>query len=149
VGLAPSPSAGAALAIRVRRGWLSASLEGRADLPASGSYVNGAVTTNVSGGAIVVCAHPGIPLYACALGLVGSFAEHGNAPPVHGDSALFGEAGVRVGSEIDLTQRLFLDLHADGAAVLTRHSVILGGTKVFTVWPLTATAGLGAGFRFD
>jgi hypothetical protein len=149
VGLAPSPSAGAALSIRVRRRWLSASLEGRADLPASGSYAAGSVTTDVVGASLLVCVHPAIPLYACALGFAGSFAEHGSAPPSHSDSALFLDAGVRAGTEIDLTERVFLDLHADGTAVLTRHSVTLGGYPVFRVEPLTGSAGFGAGFRFN
>jgi hypothetical protein len=148
VGVAPAPSFGAALALRARRRWLSLEVEGRADVPASGNYLNGSITTNVIGGSILLCGHPAAELYACGLGFLANFAEHGSVPPVLSQTALFAALGIRVGYEFSLGQYVFIDFHADALGALTRHRVELDDHPVFEVFPVNATVGVAVGARY-
>jgi hypothetical protein len=149
LGVAPSPSVGATLSFRARRRWLSVVLEGRADLPSSKGYYGGSVSTNVLGGSLLACAHPFRGLYGCGVGFLASFGEQGSGYAPNGSgTALFFAAGARVGWEVGLGARLFLDLRVDGMLSPTANAVSVEGMPAYAMPVESGSAGVGLGTRF-
>ncbi|HWP06935.1 MAG TPA: hypothetical protein VNN72_14380 [Polyangiaceae bacterium] len=101
VGTAPDLSLGAAALVRVRRGTLSLSLEGRYDFPASQALGNGAETRLIAG-LLVPCFHfPPGRFLACAVGALGSIrGEAPSLPNPQSDTALYAALGLRGAFEL-------------------------------------------------
>ena len=149
LGVAPAPSVGITASLRVRRRWLSLILEGRADLPSAGTYLGGTVTTNVLGGLLGVCAHPFHGLYGCGIGFLASFAEQGKGYAPDGNAAaLYFAAGARVGWEIPLGAKVFVDVRVDGMLTPTASKVEVEGVGVYPMKVETGSGGVALGTRF-
>jgi hypothetical protein len=101
VGTAPDVSLGAAALVRVRRGALSLSLEGRYDIPASQELGNGAETRLIAGLLVPYVHFPQGRFLACAVGALGSVrGEAPNLPNPQSDTALYAALGLRGAFEL-------------------------------------------------
>ncbi len=145
-GVAPTTSVGlrGALDVRFLRSF-SASLELRGDLPAS----SGGVQTDVLAASLVPCVRAPFPLFFCAVGSLGDFHESGVGitHPLRGD-AMYLAVGPRVGVDLPLGPRFFVLAYADGAFLLLRHTVTLGGLQAFEPSVFVPSVGAGAGVLF-
>lgn len=149
-GFAPATSLGAQADVDVRWRHVSLGVEGRADLPAGASTdTGGRIRTRVTAGALVACVRQPSPLFACGVGMLGSFSESGSglAAP-RSTSALYAATGLRLGLELPLRGPLFFVAHADGLVTLFRHTVEIDQRGVYTLPLLASTVGMGAGTRF-
>jgi hypothetical protein len=154
LGVAPTAAFGMSANLGARYRMLSLELEGRGDLPAAGNPTsNGRIDTYVLLGSVAPCVHADVTLAssleACALFSLGTFHESGSdLQSPHTGSAPYAAAGARVGVELPLRGPVFYVAHVDGLATLTRHSVQIDGQTVFTLPPLAASVGFGAGLHF-
>ena len=85
----------------------------------------------------------------CALGSLGELRAQGyGLDDARRDRALHGALGLRVGAELPLGEVLFVRVHGDVAAALTRTSFFLSNRAVWTSPPITAGLGLAVGASF-
>jgi hypothetical protein len=143
-GTEPGLTGGFTLLAGIRRGALSGSFEGRADLPASVRATGGGtVSASLLSLTIVPCAHLGLAV-VCALGSVGALRGSGaGVAQPKDDATLYGAAGIRAGVEVPLGARLSAAFHGDVAVTLARATLELEQRPVWTAPP--ASAALGAG----
>jgi hypothetical protein len=143
-GLAPHVTGGLSLTGGIRWQWLSAALEGRADLPASrDAPLGGTVNSQVLELTLVPCFHRGW-LLACALGSVGVLRGAGSGiANARVDHAAFGAMGVRLGGEVPIGRILALTSSADFAATAPRIALHLRGREVWITAPASGTLRLG------
>jgi hypothetical protein len=147
-GMAPSTNVGGALGLEVRSGPWSVALEARADLPASARVDGGTVSASQVSGALIPCGHFRA-LFGCALGALGRFEGTGSdvSQPSRA-SALYAVAGVRLGAEVALVDRLWLRVHADALANLNRPTLRLDGADRWSAPLLGASVGGALAYHF-
>jgi hypothetical protein len=148
LGAAPSRTLGLAVGVAVRSGDWSLGLEGRADLPASTSLRAGEASTALLVASLVPCAHVGL-VATCALVTAGALRAAGHGLVESRTVTLpYAAVGARVGLAIPLTGRLSLALHGDVTAPLTKSTLQVDGTAVWTSPILSAALGLGVAAIF-
>ncbi len=143
-GSAPHVTGGLAVAAGVRWRWLSAVLEGRADLPASAAgAAGGSVSGTLFSLTLAPCFHRSW-LVACALGAAGRLRGVGAGVAVpKTDVSSFGAAGIRLGGEVPLGAILALAASADLEGLWPRTSLQLRGQDVWTTAPVAGTLRVG------
>ncbi len=148
-GSEPRPTAGLALMGGLRRRWLSAAIEARADLPTSTSAAaGGAVSGQVLQLTLAPCFHWRL-LFGCALGSLGALRGAGSAvAEPRTDLTAFGAAGLRFGGEAPVGRVLSLTFSGDLAAMLPRTALALRGSDVWTTSPAVGTLRFGVVAEF-
>ena len=150
LGAAPAATAGGTLFMGVRWRALSLDVEGRADLPADGDSEAPPVGVRswLVAGALLPCLHAGIA-FGCGVAAVGRFGAAARNIPVaaerHGP---WSAAGLRVGVEWPVGRVLSLQGYAQLLAALTRDTLWVDTTRVYTVPLWSPALGAGAAFRF-
>lgn len=144
-----APTLGLFAGVGLRSEHWSISLEGRADLPRSRSAGGGSVEAGTLAATLVPCVRRGW-LGGCALtsfeALRGSGHDLSNLSQA---TSLFFAIGARALVEIPLHGSLAIRAHADVASPLTRTSLKVGGTEVWTSPPITVALGLAAVVKFQ
>ena len=147
----PGPTAAGAAFVGLRARTVSASLEVRADAPAStASAVSpGRVHAWSLQAAFVPCARYGDASF-CAIGVVGLLdgKSTGITDP-RGDSGLFLAAGARVGFDWPLSERLSLRTHLDATFNLRRPHLEIGGADAWPAPLVAGAAGAGVAAHFE
>jgi hypothetical protein len=152
VASAPAPSLGGALGVRVLGSFWAFGVDGRLDLPASEAVPGGGrVESALALGFASACLWTGETWrpFGCAVGALGSF--HGTTSEVSGPrsaSALYGGAGLRLGTEVALAGPLYAFGRLGALGTFTPHRALLNGAVVFTLPALSGELALGAGVRF-
>jgi hypothetical protein len=147
-GASPGIGVGFAARIGLRKGALSAAIEGRADLPTS-KRADGAgeVSASLLVATLLPCFHAG-GAFVCGVGSIGALRGSGSGVPNAADDATpFAAAGVRAGSEIRIAGALSAEIHGELAATFTRTTLRLEDRDVWTTPPVSAS--LGAGVLLD
>jgi hypothetical protein len=148
---APSVAAGVSAVFALRWRAASASLELRADAPASADNAAGAgrVTSSSYVAALAPCAHYR-GAFLCTLGLLGILHAQGSGVtnPRSG-SMLVAAAGGRLGYEWPLSPRISLRAHVDLVVDLRRATFLIDERGAWTAPPLAEAAGLGLLVYFE
>jgi hypothetical protein len=155
VAIAAAPSVAASLSADIGAGWehFSINLEGRVDVPSSGTVDLGKrIRTSIFAGSIVPCGHYKW-FVGCGLVTVGVFRDEGiNLVKPAQDSAAYLAAGLRAGLEWPIVPAFALRVSGD--ALLNLHQAAaqakLAG-NLMEVWrasPFTAIVGAGVVARF-
>jgi hypothetical protein len=145
VGAAPSASVGGSAFAAVRFRSVSLGLGGRTDLPASRRVSGAFVETSLAVGMLVPCAHVSI-VELCGVLAMGSLrATSRDVPSPKEASGFHALAGARIGLALPVTSVFAVWAHADVMAALTRQTLGLDGTEVYTLPRISS--GLGIGFR--
>ena len=149
IGAVPTIGLGISAEIGVRRGSLSAAVEGRADLPASAEATGGGVVRAwLLLATLAPCYHVD-PLLLCPLVSVGAFYGSGSeVPEPREDTTVFAAAGARLGVDLLRAGPFSARLHGDLAATLTPTSLRLYDRDVWRTPPLHVAAGLAGLVRF-
>jgi hypothetical protein len=138
LGVAPVPAAGLLVIGSPRYRDFSVAFEYRTDATASRVLANGArIESSLMTGNVAPCFHfdPG---FACGVASFGVVQASSDAARAAEDSAPFGAAGIRVGTEWQLARPLVLRTHADVLGALTRPHIELDGASV---WEMPAVSG--------
>lgn len=146
-GTAPGRSVGAAVQAGVRRGDLSLSLEGRADLPGTAPAESGEIRASVLVASLVPCWHLRA-LGFCALATAGALRAAGQGLMDQRQVTIpFFALAARVRAERPFARLWSLAVHADISAPLVETELRVGGQTRWTSPPLTLAAGLRVGIR--
>lgn len=150
LGSAPRITAGFTAQIGLRWRLASFGLEGRADLPASTDIDGlGRVKTSLLLISAVPCAHWRF-LFGCALVSLGALQGSGEEVGVPRQATTFYAAvGPRLGTEIHLVKFLYLRIHLDILATLTRTTLRIDNKDAWTTPPVSGDFGLGLAFNFQ
>jgi len=145
LGSAPAIAGGFTAQIGLRWRLASFGLEGRADIPASSEITGlGRVKTSLLLVTFVPCAHWRF-LLGCGLVAVGALQGAGeNVAEPRQASTFYAAAGARLGTEIHLVKFLYLRIHLDILATLTRTTLQIDGRDAWTTPPVSGA--LGASF---
>ncbi len=149
IATAPAPTVAASIAGSLR--WRSFALrfDGRADLPASAEIAaGGRVSTNTAVAALSSCLR-GALVFACGgFGVGVVFSETvGIARPAK-DSAPFASAIGRVGLNITMGSRVYLEPSLEAGLSPARHRVVVDGATAYEMAPVGVTAHLHLGTIF-
>jgi hypothetical protein len=150
-GVEPGPTAAGAAFVGLRTRALSASLEVRADAPAStASMVSpGRVRAWSLQAAFVPCARYRDVSF-CAVGVVGMLnGQSTGITDPRADSGLFVAAGARVGFDWPLSDRLSLRTHLDATVDLRRAHLEIGGADAWPAPVVAGAAGAGVAANFE
>ena len=148
LGTAPALAAGGTLGVGFRVERFGLGLEGRYDLPASTRHASGGVRAQLTTVALVPCGHLGVA-FLCARVAVGSLSAEGvDVLPARSDSAPYAAVGGRLGVELPVTGPLELRAYADLDFPLSRATLQLAATDVWTAPPVAVAAGIAAVVRF-
>ncbi len=148
-GAGPSLSAGGDVFAALRIARLSVAAEGHAELPASRSAPGGGnVSTSLRSGSIAACAWAG-KVAGCGVFAVGSLAVsgHGGIEPTQ-TSALYAGAGLRVGIDQPLGDRLHLVGYGQALALLSPLELTVGPHTAWQEPRVAVTLGAGVSVRF-
>jgi hypothetical protein len=149
MGTAPAPALGVGAAVGIRKGALSASVEGRADLPASREASLGTVSSSLYLVTLAPCLHFGAP-FACALASGGSFVYAGsNVAFPRSSSAAFFSAGARFGAELPLSARFAAFTAFDVQGALTPHRITIDGVDVYEMPTFSGVLRIGLSAKID
>jgi hypothetical protein len=143
LGSAPGPALGFVAFVRARLRDASATLEGRADLPAGGDADGGSgrVSSSLLALTLLPCGHTGV-FFACARGSIGRLSAEGLDVTHPGSSgALWAAAGGRLGWELPLGGAFALRVSGDADVVFTRFALQIGGRTAFTYAPVAGALG--------
>jgi hypothetical protein len=144
-GVLPAPAPGFDAFGRVRAAAWSLGLEVGADAPVSKQdRFASTATVTVVGGAVVPCVHVR-SLGLCGLAYLGVL--HASSGPESATSAL-PALGVRVTTEVPLSERLRARLHGDLISTLSRPTLRLDNLDLWTAYPAAGRLGLGLVYRF-
>jgi hypothetical protein len=147
VGTSPSPAFGLGGSVAVRFGTLQLRADLRGDLPASADVAPGRVSTNAVIGSIAACAR-GDVLFACAgPGFGWLFARTESIVRPASDDGPLVPAGLRLGAELALGTRFFLEPSVEGFANVVRHHVDIDGERVYTMPIIAGSAAIHVGSR--
>ena len=143
VGAAPLVSGGVTLAAGMRYDRYSLDVEGRFDFTTRKSYAEGTGETALRILDLVPCVHFG-PVVGCALGGAGVLSADGSdlMSAQHG-SALYASVGVRGGVELPIAPHVAIRGLVDVQAPLTRTTLTIGTTDVWTTPPVNLALGIG------
>lgn len=145
---APATTLGVTVQASLRRGAVSAGLEGRADLPVAATLRMGEVRTSLLTGSLVPCWHARV-FAACILVAGGAMRASGHdLVDAQHVTVPFLAAGGRIAVELPTSGPLFVRLHADVLAPLTETVLRVSGTAVWSSPPVSAALGLAVGARF-
>jgi hypothetical protein len=150
VGAAPAATAGGTLFVGARWRALSLDVEGRADLPAAGDSEAPPVGVRswLVAGALVPCLHAGVA-FGCGVAAVGRLgAAARNVPTVVEQHGPWSAAGLRIGVEWPVGRALSLQGYAQLLAALTRDTLWIDATRIYTVPVWSPAVGASAAFRF-
>ena len=112
------------------------------DASASRRLENGStIESQFVGGSVAPCFHYG-PGTFCALGTLGAIDATSDAAKPKSDSALFGAAGLRLGTEWRLLPALVLRTHADVLATLTPVRIELDQLSVWEASKVSGSLGM-------
>jgi hypothetical protein len=146
VGNGPSANFGGSLAVRLRPlEYLSVSLEGRADAPATGNLASGgSVKTQLYAGVLAPCWHWRFAA-GCGVALLGRYhAESRGLSAAGSDSAFYAAAGGRLAAEYPILPRFSLQLRAELLGTLTPPTLLRNGED--PVWSAPSiSGGIGLG----
>ena len=138
LGTAPAPAAGLLVIGSARYRDFSVALEYRTDADASRVLANGArIESSLMTGNVAPCFHYG-PGLACGVFSFGVVQATSDATHPENDAALYAAAGIRLGTEWELTPPVVLRTHADLLGALTRPHIELDGQNV---WEMPAVSG--------
>jgi hypothetical protein len=142
-GTSPGVTGGVAVLVGLRWAALSATVEGRADVPTTAPVAGGgAVRAGLLAAGFVPCFHLG-PVAACALGTFGALRGVGLDVARPGrDATPFVALGGRVGGELPFDRTFSAGLHGDLSGALTPTTLLVDGRGVWTT--PRASAALGA-----
>ncbi len=142
IGTAPAPTVGVSIQAGVRWSTFSLSLEGRGDVPSSRSAGGGQVSASLLSASLLPCLHHSF-LMGCAVASLGSIhgASAGVGYPASDDS-VYGAIGARLGVVVPLWRFLLMRAYIDGSASLSRTTLTLNGTSVWTSPPVAGALGL-------
>lgn len=149
LGAAPSPTAAITADLGVGWPFFSIALEGRADIPASGTVDNGArLRTSILAGSIVPCGHYRW-FFGCGVVSVG--ALRATAPEVTKPAEASGillAVGLRAG--VEWPEAGVIALRVSGDAMVTAHPMAarVDAVPVWRTPPFTGLIGAGAVLRF-
>jgi len=148
-GTAPAFALGLALWLELRRGWVSLTVQGRHDFPASIPAEGGArLSTSLWVGGLSACAHPSA-FFVCALGSLGTLrGESFDVAKPSSDSGFYAAAGGRIGLDLTMSGPWYVRPHFDLLATLARAELQIDGTTRWTAPGFSALAGAGVGMRF-
>jgi hypothetical protein len=148
-GLAPAASAQGRVFLGAQRGRASVELEGEATLPSTTYQADGSGFTSYSWIASTAgCFHVS-RFSTCAVGKAGQIRVRGlgvDAP--RSTSGLLVQAGPRFALRQSLGERFFVLARADVLVTLTRRTVTLNRTEVWTTPRFAEAAGIDFGMRF-
>jgi hypothetical protein len=147
LGNAPAPAAGLLVGVGAEHRWWSASAEFRTDWPASDAINSLEARTRFTGGNLVPCAHLG---NACACGVLSLGAiqgDVGGASPSR-QSTFHAMIGPRVGLSIPIDRWLWLDAHVDASYALTRTTLRVAGSDLWSTSTMSGLVGVGILGRF-
>jgi hypothetical protein len=148
LGVAPAPVGGLLAVFSPRYRNVSLALEFRMDASASRKLANGStIESQLVGGSVAPCFHHD-PGYLCALGTLGTLDASSDAANGKSDSALFGAAGLRLGTEWRLSPALVFRTHADVLATLTPVHIELDDLPVWESAPVSGSLGMALLARF-
>ena len=140
LGAAPSVAAGARFFGGMRSGALSLELGAFGTLPVRHAVADGSgFSTRLLGLALVPCAHHG-SFALCASGRLSWLSARGfGVDEARSPATLTAQAGLRLGFQHFLSQRLLFGAHADGLGQLTPRTVYLNAVPVWSVpsWALS------------
>jgi hypothetical protein len=150
LGAAPAATAGGTLLVGARWRALSLDVEGRVDLPADGDSDAPPVGVRswLIAGALVPCLHAGVA-FGCgvvAVGRLGAAAR--NVPSVVEQHGPWSAAGLRIGVEWPVGRVLSLQGYAQLLAALTRDTLYVDASPIYTVPTWSPALGVAALFRF-
>lgn len=139
----PDPAGGASLAFGRRWGWWSLSGEVHALLSLNNALDGGIHSTlyRVTG-VLLPCAHWRW-LLGCAVLEAGALGATSDAPQPLSGSSFVGGAGLRLGLQVPLGDRIALRLAADGLIALPRVALVLDGLERWRTPAVSASAGGG------
>jgi hypothetical protein len=149
LGSAPGLALGFTAQVGLRWRLASVGLEGRADLPASADIADlGRVKSSLLVATLAPCGH-GRLLLACALVSVGTLQGAGErvAQPRQ-ESTFYAAAGARLGAELPLVRVLYLRVHLDLLATLTRTTLHLDDKPAWITPPVSGALGISVGASF-
>jgi hypothetical protein len=150
VNTAPSAAAGAAVFVGMTWHTLSVDLEGRGDAPVTGDSDLAPIQVRswLAAGSIVPCLHLGIA-FGCAVASVGILSATArnvrSSVDTHGP---WSAAGGRAGVEWTLESSLLMRAHVEVLGTLTRDTLWIDETKVYTLPPWSGSAGLAVAWQF-
>lgn len=146
--VAPAPSAGLFAQLGARHRDASLAVEGMVALPSSDPDARG------PGARVSLTTASLLPCYAlsvfetCAVGRVGALHAEGVGVSVpRSASTLYVAAGLRVGAALPLTRALAIAAFAEGAAPLSRTTLVLNDRDAWTTPALAAALGLAVRVR--
>ncbi len=142
---APRLAVGAHAFVELRYKRFSLALEGRADLPA-GIRVgqDGEVSTWLAGGGLTPCVRWEV-FGVCAVAMAGlQGGSASNLPEARSVSTPLFEVGARAMADLRLTKVFSLRFHLDGRVPVTRTTLTVSGTPVWSTPTLAAALGLSA-----
>ena len=147
----PGPTAAGAAFVGLRARTVSASLEVRADAPAStASAVSPGRVRAWSLQAVFVPCARFHDASLCAVGVLGLLsAQSTGITDPRPDSGLFVAAGARVGFDWPLSERLSLRTHLDATVDLRRAHLEIGGANAWTAPLVAGAAGAGIAANFE
>jgi hypothetical protein len=144
MGILPAPAAGLDAFGRVRGDFWSIAVEGAYDSPASKRDSAGTQATAYAlGAAVTPCLHYA-SLGVCAVAYLGAL----RASAAESGTGALPALGLRVASEVPLSERLAARLHADVMATLSRPTLEVDNQNLWTASPAAARLGLGLVYRF-
>ncbi|MEP7127034.1 MAG: hypothetical protein ABJE95_39240 [Byssovorax sp.] len=146
LGDGPTPSPVFSLNVGVRWPVVSIALEGRTDLPLTGTGASGVqVQTHVVAGAVMMCLHASsLYLYGCGVFAVGVQRGGDVRSPAGYSSTAYAGAGGRGGVEIPVTPRFAVQLTADLLAAINPIAIRSqphDGDPLREIWRSTPVAG--------
>lgn len=149
VGVAPALTYSLVAGFGLRGHGYSVAVEGRVDAQSSkNGPAGGEVRASVLAGSIVPCLHYEI-VVGCALASYGSLRGAGSGVlTAREDRSPWAAVGVRVGIEAELFGPVAFRFHVDGLALLTRTTLRVQDTDVWTTPALALVTGVGTVLHF-
>ncbi|WP_394832738.1 hypothetical protein LVJ94_40170 [Pendulispora rubella] len=149
LGLAPSAALGVGASVGLRWTRLSLAAEGRIFLPARADLSTGGEVHAWTGmGLLAPCVHMKVAQF-CAVGAIGSLqGESKDVSLPAEDNGLYAALGARAGVEVTLTRYVALRPEVEALAALVRPSLTLNGRTIWTMPPVSGTAGLVVVMQF-
>jgi hypothetical protein len=148
-GTSPGVTGGVAVQAGLRWTALSATLEGRADVPTTAPVTGGGVVrAGLLAADVVPCFHLG-PVAACGLGTFGALRGVGaDVARPRDDATPFVALGGRLGAELRFDRTFSAGIHGDLSATLTPTTLVVDGRGVWTTPRASATLGAGVTAHF-
>lgn len=144
VGAAPGATAGATLALGIRRGPVSLWLEGRADLPAAEDVADGEIRASLLVASAAPCAHAG-QFALCAVVAGGELRSAGRGFPASREATTpYLGAGARLVWELPVAANFAFRIEFGALGAIARSTLLVDGEAVWTMPRVSAAAGLVA-----